>query len=106
MNLMAVPGPRVRTWSPGRVPSRLLALGLALALALGGAYVVVNGNPFNRAAAAPTYQTSAATLGTVQTTVSATGPISMPASVPLSFKSSGKLTELDVAVGQTVTAGQ
>ena len=103
---MAVTAPRARPWSPGRVPTRLLAVGLALALALAGAYVLIAGNPFNRAAATPTYQTTPASLGSVQTTVSATGPITFPASVPLSFKSSGKLTEVDVAVGQTVTAGQ
>ncbi|HEX8967660.1 MAG TPA: biotin/lipoyl-binding protein, partial [Chloroflexota bacterium] len=29
-----------------------------------------------------------------------------PASVPLSFRSSGKLSEVDVSVGQEITAGQ
>ena len=42
----------------------------------------------------------------VQVTVSATGPVTTPASIPLSFKSAGKLSELDVSVGQTVIAGQ
>src|SRR5207244_12745002 len=106
MNQMAVTAPRARPWSAGRVPSRLLLIGLALIIAVGGAYAAIQGNPFARSTAAPTYQTSAAALGSVQVTVSATGPITTPASVPLSFKSSGKLNELDVAVGQTVTAGQ
>src|SRR5258708_6449659 len=105
MNLMAVTAPRSRTWSPGRVPNRFLLLGLALALAIGGAYAAL-GNPFARTQTTPTYQTAAASVGTVQVTVSASGPITTPASVPLSFPSSGKLTEVDVAVGQAVSAGQ
>ena len=32
MNLMAATAPRARSWSTGRVPFRLLALGLALTL--------------------------------------------------------------------------
>ena len=106
MDSMAVPAPRTRSWAPGRVPHRLLALGLAVALAVGGAYVAVKGNPFSRAQATPTYQTATAAQGAVEVTVSATGPITAPASVPLSFKSSGRLAEIDVTVGQTVTAGQ
>ena len=103
---MAVSAPRARPLFGGRVPSRLLLLGLALAVALGGAYAAIAGNPFARSNATPTYQTAAATLGALQVTVSATGPITTAASVPLSFKSSGKLSEVDVAIGQTVTAGQ
>ena len=106
MDLMAATAPRTRAWSAGRIPTRLLALGLALTVALGGAYVAFVGNPFARTTTAPTYQTSAASVGTVQVTVSATGPIVAPTSIPLSFKSSGKLSEVDVSVGQTVTAGQ
>src|SRR5207237_1289460 len=106
MNLMAATAPRARSWSPGRVPSRLLALGLALALALGGTYAIIRGNPFARTSATPTYQTAAVSQGTVQVSVSATGPVVAPSSVPLSFKSAGKLSELDVGVGQMVTAGE
>src|SRR6266704_2037897 len=68
MNLMAVTSRRARTWSPGRVPNRFLLLGLALALAVGGAYAAL-GNPFARSQATPAYQTTAAALGTVQVTV-------------------------------------
>ena len=103
---MAVTNPRTRSWSPGRVPNRLLALGLALTLAVGGGYAVIKGNPFAQNQAVPTYQTAVATQGNVVVAVSATGPITLPASVPLSFKTSGKLSEIDVSVGQTVTAGQ
>ena len=65
-----------------RVPARKVAVAVGALLA--AAYVLIAGNPFNRAAATPTYQTTPASLGTVQTTVSATGPITLPASVPSS----------------------
>src|SRR5262249_34213441 len=55
---------------------------------------------------APTYQTAPVNTGTLQVTVSATGPITNPTSVPVSFKSTGRLSEVDVAVGDHVTAGQ
>src|SRR5579859_7523251 len=103
---MALSAPRTRSLAPGHLPQRLAALGLALALAAGTTYVAVVGNPFARTQTAPTYQTTPATLGAVQVTVSATGPITTASSVPLTFKSSGKLSEIDVSVGQAVAAGQ
>jgi HlyD family secretion protein len=39
-------------------------------------------------------------------TVAATGPIIAPSAVPLNFKNSGKVAEIDVTVGDTVQAGQ
>src|SRR6478609_9642909 len=103
---MALSSPRVRTWSPGGIPKRLLLLGLAAAVGLGGAYVAIAGNPLARGQDVPVYQTSAVTQGNVQVTVAATGPVVNPQSVPLTFKSSGKLSEIDVAVGQAVSVGQ
>src|SRR5215471_10929496 len=103
---MAVTAPRSRPWSTGRVPTRLLLLGLAAVVAIGGSYVAIAGNPLARNQQAVTYQTSNVNRGTLQVTVSATGPVTSPASVPLSFPSSGKLSELDVSVGQQVKAGQ
>src|SRR3981081_1216541 len=103
---MALSTPRARAWTPGGIPSRILLLGLAAAVAVGSSYVVIAGTPFTRNQQVTTYQTAAVGQGTVQVTVAATGPITNPASVPLSFKSSGKLAEADVAIGQQVTAGQ
>src|SRR5712691_379266 len=103
---MALSTPRARAWTPGHIPSRFLLLGLAAAVALGGTYVAIAGNPLTRNQQVTTYQTAAVGQGTLQVTVAATGPITNPASVPLSFKSSGKLAEVDVAIGQQVTAGQ
>jgi HlyD family secretion protein len=45
------------------------------------------------------------TTGTLQVTVAATGPVTNASSVPLTFKSTGKLAEVDVTVGQQVKAG-
>src|SRR5919202_4426825 len=101
---MAVSVPRTRPSFRG-VPRRVLLLGLAAAVAIGGSYIAIAGNPLAQSRQAPTYQTAAATRGTLQVTVAATGPITNPSSVPLSFPSSGKRTEVDAAGGQKVTAG-
>jgi multidrug efflux pump subunit AcrA (membrane-fusion protein) len=91
---MALSTPRIRPFSPGHIPTRLLLLGLAGAVAVGGAYVAVAGNPLARSQQPVAYQTSAVSQGTVQVTVSATGPVTIPASVPLSFPNSGKLNRI------------
>src|SRR5579859_4975781 len=103
---MAVSAPRTRSFAPGLVPRRLLLLGLAGALVLATTYVAITGNPLTRNQQTLSYQTSAVTQGTVQVTVSASGPVTAPASLPLSFPSSGKLSQVDVSLGQTVAAGQ
>src|ERR1700736_4703453 len=103
---MAVSAPRIRNWIPGRIPNRLLLLGLAVVVAAGGTYVAIAGNPLTRNQQAVTYPTTAVRQGTLQVTVSATGPITNPSTIPLSFKSSGKLAQLAVGLGQQVVAGQ
>src|ERR1041384_3161844 len=103
---MAVSAPRTRVWGPGRLPKRWLLVGLALVIALGGAHVALKGNPLAASGRGVTYPTSAVTSENLQVTISATGPISNAVNFPLSFKSSGKLAELDVVLGQTVAAGQ
>ena len=52
------------------------------------------------------HETAPVARSTLQVTVSATGPITNPQSVPLTFKSAGKLARVDVSVGDTVKAGQ
>jgi HlyD family secretion protein len=54
---------------------------------------------------AVTYQTATVSKGTVAETVTATGPVAAAQTLPLSFKSSGKLADLKVSVGQTVKKG-
>ncbi len=50
--------------------------------------------------------TATATLGTIHTTLNATGTIISANQVDLNFNTPGKLTELDVAVNQVVADGQ
>src|SRR6516165_3434116 len=88
------------------MPLRLLLLGLALVVGLAGAYIAIAGNPLTRGEQTPSYQTATDSPGTLRVTVSATGPVTNPQSVPLSFKNSGTLTEINVSVGQAVKAGQ
>ena len=52
-----------------------------------------------------TYLTAQAQQGNLVTTVSATGPLQSGV-YPANFAASGRLTEIDVAVGQQVSAGQ
>src|SRR4051794_19290460 len=46
-----------------------------------------------------TYETAPVTQGDLVTSLSATGPITNPQSIALGFKSSGKLAEMNVALG-------
>src|SRR6185437_11239523 len=102
---MAVTSERARPWVPGWLPNRWLLLLLGVAVVAGAGYVVA-ADPLHRNQSAPTLQTSTVSQGRLQVAVNATGPITNPQAVPLSFKSSGTLTEIDVNVGQTVKAGQ
>jgi HlyD family secretion protein len=52
------------------------------------------------------YQTATVNRGNLTVSVTGTGPIAANVNVPLSFKSSGKLTSLKVNVGEKVTRGQ
>jgi HlyD family secretion protein len=54
---------------------------------------------------AVTYQTATVSRGTVAETVTATGPVAAAQTLPLSFKSSGRLADLRVSVGQKVRRG-
>ena len=88
---MAITSERARPWVPGWVPNRWLLLALALIVVLGVGYVVV-ADPLHRNQPAPVYQTATVSQGTLQVAVNATGPISNPMAVPLSFKNSGTFT--------------
>ncbi len=79
-----------------------VVVALALIAASVGIYRYRNAS----AGTAVPYTTSKAVQGNLAQTVTATGPISAAQAVPLNFKNSGKLAEIDVKVGETVTAGQ
>lgn len=105
--MASLPLARPRPWSSGRFPPirpRWLVLaGLLIAVAAGwGAWAQLASTRTSR----PVYQTSTVARGTLRTTVSATGPIANPTSVPLGFKNSGRIAEIYVLLGDRVTAGQ
>src|SRR5215212_4874013 len=93
-------------WRFGRIPQRSLALLLLGALIIGGGVWAYQYGPFAQRAPTVTYQTSGVQPGDLRVTVTATGPITSPSTLPLTFKNSGKLVEIDVAVGDKVQAGQ
>ena len=97
--------PQARPWLNRGLPRRLLVGVAGVTVAAAGAYAYSDGLIGNRTSA-PTYATAAVSHGPVRVSVGATGPIADPTSVPPTFKSAGKLAEIDVAVGDHVAAGQ
>lgn len=97
---------------PGLPPWLRIAVGVVLLVVLiglltvSGAWAKVRQIIPGLGAATPTYQTTTVQRGNVTVGVTATGPVAAGQSVPLSFKTSGKLAELKVNVGEKVTKGQ
>jgi multidrug efflux pump subunit AcrA (membrane-fusion protein) len=79
-------------------------IGVAVVVVLGGA----GGFVYSRVggAAAVTYRTEAAVLGTVTQTISLSGNLTPTDETNLDFGSSGKVTAVDVQPGNSVTAGE
>src|SRR5207302_10769204 len=96
LTAMALAIPRPRT-GPA---FRFLVAGLAAAVVVGGSYLAFFGNPLTNSQKTLTYPTSPVATGTLQVTVAATRPVTNGSSGPLTFKSTGKLAELDVTVGE------
>ncbi|MBA2449046.1 MAG: biotin/lipoyl-binding protein [Chloroflexi bacterium] len=97
---------RPRPWTFGRFPIRppwlLLLLVVLAAAAAWAAWAWWVGSRQTL----PGYQTAEVARGSLAVSISATGPISAPTSIPLNFKSGGKLAEVNVEVGQRVAPGQ
>ncbi len=95
-------------WPPNL--ARLLALallGLALVfLLVTGTLAQIVATVTGRGAAVASYSTTTVNPGNLQVSVAGTGPIAANVNVPLSFKSSGKLTAIAVKVGDKVAQGQ
>lgn len=64
------------------------------------------GTRSSASAATTTTQVVTAALGTIQQTVAATGTLEPATQANVNFAVSGKVTAVDVSVGQTVTSGQ
>ena len=75
---MALSRPHARPALQARVPKRMLLIGLAAAVGLGGTYVAIEGNPLARSGQTVVYDSTPVRQGTLQVTVSATGPITPP----------------------------
>lgn len=87
-----------------RSPRRALVLALALVIVMGGttgAWAISRRSTTTTAAT----QLVAATTGTMKQTVSATGTVEPQQQANLQFGQTGKVTAVDVQVGQQVTAG-
>jgi len=81
-----------------------IKIGVVGVLALGGAYLA-----YNHFAAKPvviTNITAKAQLGNVSKVITATGTVSFPHSIPLTFKQAGQIVALYVKPGDSVKAGQ
>jgi HlyD family secretion protein len=93
--------PRWRWIAPGAVLLLFLVLGF---LYTTGQLATVQRRLLGQSTAV-TYQTATVSKGTIAETVTATGPVAAAQTLPLSFKSSGKLADLKVSVGQKVKKG-
>ncbi len=85
---------------------RLVLNGSLAALVLAGAGVAYWTVGPATSAGATVSRTAAVQRGTLTATVSASGNLALAATSSLAFGASGKVSEIDVKVGQTVTAGQ
>jgi HlyD family secretion protein len=102
--MVSVAPSRPSNWRVSKPPMVPLLLTFLAVLVVGGVLAYLGGM-FGTRQAAPAYQTAPVTRGTVTNAISATGPITSPASLPLTFKSAGRLSEVKVAVGQRVEKG-
>ncbi|MYW03148.1 biotin/lipoyl-binding protein [Streptomyces sp. SID3343] len=81
-----------------------VALATAMLTGAGFAYAAVEGD--DGGTPSTRVRTGKVTKGTVMATVSASGALSSPSDAGVSFAAAGKVTEVDVKVGDTVKAGQ
>src|SRR5712692_2340689 len=102
---IALPLPRRSSSVP--VLAGALVFGVAVVILLyTGALASVKQMIPGLADTTPVYQTTAVSHGNLVISVTATGPISAPNDVPLTFKSSGKLADAKVQIGDQVKQGQ
>ncbi len=86
---------------------KLLNSALVAVAAAGGAFAYTSvGPPAVSNTASSATRTAAVGVGTVMTTVSSSGNVTAPNDIAVNFATSGKLTELDVKVGDKVKQGQ
>src|SRR5580658_5989042 len=91
-----------KIWSKGSLFYALLVSGVVATTAFGLDSVFAGAS----GAAAGAARTATVQLGTVQTSVTASGNVGSAAITSLDFAVSGTLTAVDVSVGEHVSAGQ
>jgi RND family efflux transporter MFP subunit len=84
----------------------LIGIGVVIVLIVGALLVLPRGNVGTAATATPGWQTVAATNGTIDAAVSATGNIEAQAQADLRFATDGLVTAILVKPGDKVQAGQ
>ncbi len=84
----------------------LIAIGVALALSLGGFGYYKQVYLPAQATATPAYNTTKVRTGDISVTADGVGNILPADSVPVGFQTSGTVAELSVKVGDRVEAGQ
>src|SRR5262245_59562317 len=95
----------VTAWRPGHIPPRWIWFSLAVILIGIVATLAYTQGWLGSHQATVSYQTATVQRGNIVQSVDATGPISAPSTLPLNFKNSGKLAEVDVSVGDRVQPG-
>ncbi|WP_158370516.1 efflux RND transporter periplasmic adaptor subunit [Cellulosimicrobium cellulans] len=93
-------------WRRTRPWVRVVAVALLVGVAGSGVYWFGFRETAPAQAAAPTTTAVAASLSTIQQSVSGSGTLTPTVQEDVSFAVSGTVTSVDVAVGDTVTAGQ
>ena len=94
-------------WESHEVRRRLLRTpfiiggAVVIILAAAGTFLLTRGDP-----ASVSYRTAVATLGTVTQSVSLSGNLEPDGETDLDFEGGGKVTSVNVAPGQAVTAGE
>ncbi|MDR3586722.1 MAG: HlyD family efflux transporter periplasmic adaptor subunit [Desulfosporosinus sp.] len=81
-----------------------VTIGVVSVLVLGGGYWGYN--HFTTKPAVTTNITAKAKMGTVSKVITATGTVSFPHSIPLTFTQAGQIVALNVKMGDSVKAGQ
>lgn len=77
-------------------------IGVILIIAIGGGYAIYRKNK----TAVPQYETAKVEKGNIHQIVSATGTITPPSEINLNNMMTGKLVEMDAAIGDKVVSGQ
>jgi HlyD family secretion protein len=98
--------PRGRVAIPKALAGALILIIVVGILGVTGVLAQVRQYIPGRKESTPSFQTATVSRGNVEVSVIATGPVAAVNELPLTFKTSGKLAGLKVAVGEHVQKGQ